>query len=665
MFRLRALLLLLILSSVCAWAQKPFGWGYNANGQCNVPSDLRAVAIDGGAHHSLALRSDGTVTGWGENEFGQASPPPGLTDAVAISAGRAHSLALTSNGTIVAWGLNDAGQCDVPAVNDFIAVAAGADHSLGLRSDGTILAWGANGSRQCDVPSGLGRAKAISGGSLHSVALLEDGTIASWGDNEFGQLVHPLNLGPAKAIDAGAAHTLALLESGEIAAWGYNDYEQCDIPASLDGVASLAAGGYHSIALRTDGSIVCWGRGAQGQTSPPAKAAVAIAGGGLHSLALEDAVPTLSLAIPEVVGGSTDKLTGTLTMEPAPAEDLVVQLASSDSNVLVPRTVVIPAGATSATFKARHKRVASDLSYTIDATATPFACQATGKLLSFKAKLYFTPASMEGGQQVTLSAKLNARPLTDVDLSIDFSDPGLVELNSSITLTVSGGAVLASRQLSTVEVADKKALTATATLDGTSSSSSLTILPKPKIVSVTLVKWMYGHQRRSVKVTLNLPARANGATVALASSDAALEVPATVFVPAGMTEASFEIESSDVPELATAELTVTSGFSVVGHEVRIHPIAVSGLQLGPASLRGGDSTTCTVFLNGTVSVDTVVALSSARQATAPVPATVIVPAGSRSVYFTIATQPVLVAKALAIKAAKNGQVRQQTLRVNP
>src|SRR5206468_5857790 len=70
----------------------------------SVPAGLsNAVAVSGGEAHSLALKSDGTVIGWGDNSQGQITIPSGLTNAAAIDAGRYHSLALRSNGTVVAW----------------------------------------------------------------------------------------------------------------------------------------------------------------------------------------------------------------------------------------------------------------------------------------------------------------------------------------------------------------------------------------------------------------------------------------------------------------------------------------------------------------------------------------------------------------------------------
>ena len=96
-----------------------------------------AVAISAGGAYGLALKNDGTVTGWGYNNWGQTSPPDGLNGVVAVSAGYDHSLALKSDGTVVAWGHSAYGGTTIHAgLNDVIAIAAGVSHCLALVGDG-------------------------------------------------------------------------------------------------------------------------------------------------------------------------------------------------------------------------------------------------------------------------------------------------------------------------------------------------------------------------------------------------------------------------------------------------------------------------------------------------------------------------------------------------
>lgn len=51
---------------------------------------------------------------------------------MAIAAGLGHNLALRADGSLVGWGDNDHHQIDVPAGSHFTAIAAGMDHSLAL-----------------------------------------------------------------------------------------------------------------------------------------------------------------------------------------------------------------------------------------------------------------------------------------------------------------------------------------------------------------------------------------------------------------------------------------------------------------------------------------------------------------------------------------------------
>src|SRR3989338_208642 len=155
--------------------------------QVHGPSDVGFLtgitAIAAGTSHSLALKSDGTV--WacgnngqlnnvgqlGDNSTTQRNTPVQvhgpdnvgfLTGVSAITASSERSLALKSDGTVWGWGYNVYGelgdnsttQRNTPVqvvgvggsgnLTDVTAIAASDYNSMALKSDGTVWGWGRN-----------------------------------------------------------------------------------------------------------------------------------------------------------------------------------------------------------------------------------------------------------------------------------------------------------------------------------------------------------------------------------------------------------------------------------------------------------------------------------------------------------------------------------------
>ena len=121
-------------STVWTWGVT-LGIGYMAGSATPVPvSSLSGItAIAAGAGHVLALKNDSTIWAWGENASGQLgngttnntsvnSSIPGpvsyLTDVIAIAAGFTHSLVLKNDRTLWGWGDNSAGQLGNGTSND-------------------------------------------------------------------------------------------------------------------------------------------------------------------------------------------------------------------------------------------------------------------------------------------------------------------------------------------------------------------------------------------------------------------------------------------------------------------------------------------------------------------------------------------------------------------
>ena len=128
--------------------------------QCTMP------LISGRESNTVALRSDGIVWTWGNNDYGQlgdmttvqkTSPvqvkvtsTTELSNVVAVAAGTYHTVALRSDGIVWTWGKNDGGQLgngnttnsdtpvNVTGLSNIVTVAAGDLYTIALKSNNTI-----------------------------------------------------------------------------------------------------------------------------------------------------------------------------------------------------------------------------------------------------------------------------------------------------------------------------------------------------------------------------------------------------------------------------------------------------------------------------------------------------------------------------------------------
>ncbi|HEY2951452.1 MAG TPA: hypothetical protein VGK40_02655 [Verrucomicrobiae bacterium] len=267
-------------------------WGLAST---NLPEGLtNMIAVSAGSRgptvHSLALRADGTVTAWGNTNYGQCNVPTNLVDVVAVAAGGRHSMALKRDGTVVLWGDNTLGQrTNAPAnLTNVAAIAAGLWHSMALRADGTVAAWGDLFIRTNPVPAGLSNVIAIAAGPRVCLALKSDHTVTAWGFdwaflNNFLPTNVPGTLTNVIAISAGMSHHQALLPDGTVFAWGETNNQGLALPSGLTNVLGMSASWHYGVAVKADGKLVRWGQaqefGAQGFG-----AVVAVSAGDLHGL---------------------------------------------------------------------------------------------------------------------------------------------------------------------------------------------------------------------------------------------------------------------------------------------------------------------------------------------------------------------------------------------
>ena len=245
------------------------------------PATARFSAVDSGMAHACGLRSDGTVTCWGDNSHGQASAPGGRFSAV--SAGLTHSCGLRSDGTVTCWGGNVNGQSDAPD-EEFTAISAGGFLSCGLRPDATAVCWGRGFSEfdtnDFDPPLTV---SAVVAGDRDACGLLTDDDSVLCADETYET---PLHHGPFSAVSAGGGHYCALRTNELVTCWGDDLHDEASPPEGR--FKAVSAGGDHSCGLRADETITCWGDDSDGQATPPTGVFSAISAGGNHSCGLRN-----------------------------------------------------------------------------------------------------------------------------------------------------------------------------------------------------------------------------------------------------------------------------------------------------------------------------------------------------------------------------------------
>jgi alpha-tubulin suppressor-like RCC1 family protein len=254
-----------------------------------------AVSVSAGRDFSCAVKSDGTVWCWGANDKGklgnnsttdsttpvQVVGPGGvgvLTSVRTMASGEKQSCAVKNDGTLWCWGENNDGQLGnnsttdsttpvqvvgaggVGVLTSVLSVGSGMDHFCAVRTTAALWCWGRNVYGQLgdgtttdrSVPvqvvgaGGTGTLTNVTmaeGGEFHSCAIRSDGTAWCWGRNDKGQL--------------GNNTTADRSNPGQVRGLGGTGF--------LTGVASVGTGRKWSCAVLTTGNARCWGDGAGGQ----------------------------------------------------------------------------------------------------------------------------------------------------------------------------------------------------------------------------------------------------------------------------------------------------------------------------------------------------------------------------------------------------------------
>lgn len=213
-----------------------WGWGNNSVGQIGAGSSVSAsdvpiqigtandwVKLVCGHSHAMAINTGGQLWGWGYNSNGQIGNGSSFSDpsyvpemimpsgCAKVACGGFHTLAIKTDGSLWGWGRNDIGQLgdgtltsqvwpvQIGTATDWDTVSAGYFYSTALKTNHTLWAWGYNNTGMLGDGTQTMRPSAeqigsetdwaiVSAKQMHTMALHVNGTLCGTGYNNYGEI---------------------------------------------------------------------------------------------------------------------------------------------------------------------------------------------------------------------------------------------------------------------------------------------------------------------------------------------------------------------------------------------------------------------------------------------------------------------------------------------
>ncbi|HRS17695.1 MAG TPA: carboxypeptidase regulatory-like domain-containing protein, partial [Thermoanaerobaculaceae bacterium] len=379
-------------------------------------------------------------------------------------------------------------------------------------------------------------------------------------------------------------------------------------------------------------------------------------------------VNELSLTPSTLVGGETGSGTATLS-EPAPPGGSVVHLSSSNTALVsVPATVTVSEGQTTTAFAFTTFVTTMPTTVIVSAVTSGLARSASVLVDSHSvASIALTPASVLGGTAGSGIVTLNApAPPGGLSVALASSNPAIAMVPTSVYVPESETS--APFSIATAVAAVPTDIEITAAAGGSSSTAVLTVGPIAVIALSVLPADVIGGAAAQLTMTLNGPAPAGGATVALLSSDpGTAAVPPTVVVSQGESSAVATATTTSVASNTSVSISASLGGGATrSTTLNVNSLAVTSLVARPAQLLAAGTTILTVGIDGAAPAGGVtIALSSSEPGVIAVPAQVEILAGQGAALVSVSAAAVSTTTTVTITASANGTSQNVAVAVLP
>jgi len=257
----------------------------------------------------------------------------------------------------------------------------------------------------------------------------------------------------------------------------------------------------------------------------------------------------------------------------AAAGGAVINLTSSDPNAApVPATVTMPGNTAWMQFQMQAGQVTAQTPVTITANLNSGTASAQLTVMPPTLKsLSISPTTFNGGVQVQAIAMLNGvAPANGAAISFSSSSPAA---QVPAVETVAAGSPSVVFAIPTSNVSASTPVTITATYNGQSVQTQITLTPQGQPSTLTLSPAAVTGNAGSNGIVSVASAASTDQIFSVTSSNPAVTVPSTVMIPAGSTRGSFIINTPQVSNQTLVTISVSGGGVTRSATLTVNPPA--------------------------------------------------------------------------------------------